>query len=141
MVRGIRGAVTIPANTKEAIREATQRLLQAMVERNHLVLDDLASAFFTATPDLDAEVPARAAREMGWTAVPLFCMQEMAVQNGLPRCIRVMLHVNTNKHSHEIQHVYLGEAASLRPDLVQGGTEDGRRDATSGHRGTEGTRS
>lgn len=141
MLRGIRGAVTVPANTKDTIREATQRLLQAMMQRNHLVADDLASVFFTATPDLDAEVPARAAREMGWTAVPLFCMQEMAVQDGLPRCIRVMFHVNTDKKPHEIQHVYLGEAASLRPDLAQGGMNDGRRDAPPGHRSTEGTRS
>lgn len=140
MVRGIRGAVTVTANTKEAIREATQRLLQAMVQRNQLAIDDLASAFFTATEDLDAEAPARTAREMGWTAVPLFCMQEMSVQNALPRCIRVMLHVNTDKQPHEIQHVYLGEAAGLRPELAQGGTDDGRRDVASGHRGTEGAR-
>lgn len=122
MVRGIRGAVTVDSNTMEAIRKSTQRLLTEVVEQNQLVLDDIASVFFTGTTDLDEEVPARAAREMGWTAIPMFCVQEMMVKDGLPRCIRVMLLVNTDKQQHEIQHVYLGEAARLRPDLSQGDT-------------------
>lgn len=130
MVRGIRGAVTVDANTRKAIREATQRLLKMIVEQNHLALEDMASVFFTGTKDLDVEVPARAAREMGWTAIPMFCAQEMAVQDSLPRCIRVMIHVNTDKTQQEIQHVYLGEAVRLRPDLTQGG-EDGGSDGTS----------
>ena len=122
MVRGIRGAVTVDSNTMGAIRESTQKLLTEIVEQNRLVLDDIASVFFTGTTDLDEEVPARAAREMGWTAIPMFCAQEMMVKDGLPRCIRVMLLVNTDKKQHKIQHVYLGEAARLRPDLSQGDT-------------------
>ena len=121
MVRGIRGAITVDSNTKDAIREATKRLLTVIIERNHIAFEDIASVFFTGTTDLDEEVPARAARNMGWTSVPMFCMQEMMVKDGLPLCIRVMIHVNTNKQQQEIQHVYLGEAARLRPDLAEGG--------------------
>lgn len=124
MVRGIRGAVTVDANTVEAIREATQRLLKTIAERNGLAPGDIVSVFFTGTTDLNAEVPARAAREMGWHAVPMFCMQEMRVRDSLPRCIRVMLHVNTHKSQDEIYHVYLGDAARLRPDLSQGSIEE-----------------
>jgi chorismate mutase len=141
MVRGIRGAVSVESNTVEAVREATQGLLRIMVERNGLQLEDIASAFFTATADLDAEVPARMAREMGWTQIPMLCVQEMAIKDGLPRCIRVMLHVNTDKTQKEIRHVYLGAAARLRPDLDQGGSEDGRRDEPTRHGGAEGARS
>ena len=140
MVRGIRGAVTVDSNTAEAIQEATKRLLTAIIECNQIRLEDIASAFFTGTTDLNVEVPARAARDLGWTMVPMFCMQEMMARDSLPRCIRVMLHVNTDKTQDNIQHVYLGEAASLRPDLVEGG-HDGGRNASAGHGGTEGTRS
>lgn len=122
MMRGIRGAITVEANTAEAIRSATQKLLNTLVEWNALPLEDIVSVFFTATTDLDEEVPARAARELGWTSVPLFCMQEMATKNGLPRCIRVLAHVNTEKSQQAIKHVYLGEAVRLRPDLAQGGS-------------------
>jgi chorismate mutase len=140
MVRGIRGAVTVDSNTAEAIQEATKQVLTSMVECNQIRLEDIASAFFTGTTDLDVEVPARAARDLGWTMVPMFCMQEMVVKGSLPRCIRVMLHVNTDKTQEDIQHIYLGEAALLRPDLVGGG-KNGSGNASSGHRGTEGTRS
>ena len=121
MVRGIRGAITVDSNTKAAIREATECLLSVIVERNQIHLEDIASVFFTGTSDLDEEVPARAARDMGWTSIPMFCMQEMMVEDSLPLCIRVMIHVNTNKQQLETQHVYLGKAARLRPDLTQGG--------------------
>ena len=118
MVRGIRGAITVDSNTKAAIRDATKCLLSAIVERNQIPLEDISSVFFTGTTDLNEEVPARAARDMGWTSIPMFCMQEMMVKDSLPLCIRVMIHVNTNLHQSEIQHVYLGGAARLRPDLT-----------------------
>ena len=117
--RGIRGAVCARANETDAILAATQRLLERIVAHNDLQADDLASAIFTATPDLDAAYPARAAREMGWTRVPLLCMQEMNVVDTLPRCIRVLIHWNSDRAPDDIRHVYLGEARALRPDLVK----------------------
>ena len=115
--RGIRGAITVDANKQEMILAATRELLTHIVEANDLDVDDVASAVFTATPDLDAAPPARAARELGWTGVPLLCMQEMAVAGALPRCIRVLIHWNTERRQDQIRHVYLKEARVLRPDL------------------------
>jgi chorismate mutase len=117
--RGIRGATSVKANTPDAILTATRRLLEQIVAANHLHPNDIASAIFTATPDLDAAYPARAAREMGWVRVPLFCTQEMNVTGSLPRCIRVLLHCNTNQPPDRIRHIYLGDAQALRPDLVE----------------------
>jgi chorismate mutase len=90
-----------------------------VVAANDLSVDDVTSVIFTATPDLDAAYPAHAAREMGWADTPLLCMQEMAVAGSLPRCIRVLIHWNTNHSPHEIRHVYLGAARALRPDLAK----------------------
>jgi chorismate mutase len=116
--RGIRGAITVDANQQEMILAATRELLAHIVEANDLDVGDVASAIFTATPDLDAVPPARAAREMGWSSVPLLCMQEMAVAGALPRCIRVLIHWNTERPPDQIRHVYLGGARVLRPDLI-----------------------
>jgi len=93
-------------------------LLEHIITTNALDVTDIASVIFTATPDLDAVYPAVAAREMGWTDIPLLCMQEMAVQGSLPRCIRVLLHWNTDHAQADIHHVYLGEARALRPDIT-----------------------
>ena len=123
MVRGIRGATTAEANTREAILEASKELLEAVVEANDVQRDHVASVFFTTTPDLNAEYPAVAAREVGWVDVPLLCGHEMDVPGGLPRCLRVLMHVNTNRAPSEIRHVYLREATALRPDLATDGTE------------------
>ena len=123
MVRGIRGATTAEANTREAILEASKELLEAVVEANDVQRDHVASVFFTTTPDLNAEYPAVAAREVGWVDVPLLCGHEMDVPGGLPRCLRVLMHVNTNRAPSEIRHVYLREATALRPDLAADGTE------------------
>ena len=123
MVRGIRGATTAEANTREAILEASKELLEAVVEANDVQRDHVASVFFTTTPDLNAEYPAVAAREVGWVDVPLLCGHEMDVPGGLPRCLRVLMHVNTNRTPSEIRHVYLREATALRPDLAADGTE------------------
>ena len=118
--RGVRGATTVQANTTETILSATRELLEAMVAANCLVLTDLASAVITTTPDLDAAYPAKAARELGWAEVPLLCAQEISVPGGLPRCIRVLLHWNTERNPSEVNHVYLREARTLRPDLDAG---------------------
>lgn len=120
MVRGIRGATSVTENTREAILEATAELLDAIVEANDIDRGHVASAFFTTTPDLNAEYPAVAARAAGWTDVPLLCGHEMNVPGGLPRCLRLLIHVNTDRALSEINHVYLREAVRLRPDLTSG---------------------
>jgi len=116
--RGVRGAVTVEENSAAAIKAAVRELLEQMVAANALDVADIASVIFTATPDLDAVYPAVAARDMGWTNTPLLCMQEMAVRGSLPRCIRVLLHWNTDRAQADIHHIYLGDARALRPDLV-----------------------
>ncbi len=118
--RGIRGAITVEENTVEAIKAAVRALLEQIVEANAADMADIASVIFTATPDLDAVYPAVAAREMGWNNIPLLCMQEMNVQGSLPRCIRVLIHWNTERPQADIQHIYLGDARVLRPDLASG---------------------
>lgn len=119
-VRGIRGAITAAANEKEAIVDATSRLLSALVAENRLETADIAAVFFTTTPDLNAEFPAAAARRLGWSAVPLLCGHEMSVPDRLGACIRVMLLVNTDLAQDRVRHVYLDKADVLRPDLVKG---------------------
>ncbi len=114
--RGIRGATTADANEPAAILAATRELLERIVEANGIRTEDVASAIFSATPDLDAEFPARAAREMGWRDVALLCTHEMRVPESLPRCIRVLLHWNTAHGPETIRHVYLRGARRLRPD-------------------------
>ncbi|MBC9783111.1 chorismate mutase [Heliobacterium chlorum] len=116
-VRGLRGAVTVEENSREAIGQATRELLTELLDANELQLDDIASAFFTVTPDLNEGFPAYTAREMGWHQVPLMCAREIDVPGALPRCVRVLLHINTTKGQEDMVHVYLGGAAKLRPDL------------------------
>ncbi len=117
LTRGVRGATTVNSNTREAILEATRELLQAMVDENGISLEDLASAFFTSSPDLNAEFPALAARDMGWTHVALLCGHEMTVPGSLNMCLRILLHVNTEKKASDIVHVYLHGARVLRPEF------------------------
>jgi len=114
--RGIRGATTVDENVPAAILEATTELLAELVRANSLDVEDIASAVFSTTTDLDAEFPAVAANTMGWTNVALMCGHEMQVPGSLQRCLRVLLHVNTEKSQHEIVHVYLRGAKVLRPD-------------------------
>lgn len=116
---GIRGATCTRANTPNDIVGEARRLLEAIIAANGVSTKDVASVIFSATADLDAAYPARAAREIGWTEVPLLCLQEMTVTDSLPRCIRVLIHWNTHRAQDEIQHVYLGAARTLRPDLAQ----------------------
>lgn len=114
--RGVRGATVARANTQDAILSATRELLFTMIRHNNIQPDDVASAYFTTTPDLDATYPATAARQIGWFDVPLLCGHEIDVPDGLPACIRILLHWNTSKTPKEIVHVYLHEAITLRPD-------------------------
>jgi chorismate mutase len=117
--RGIRGATTVEANTREAILEGTRELLLQIIEANGLRMEDVGSAIFTTTPDLNAEFPALAARQLGWHDVALMCAHEMSVPEALGRCVRVLIHWNTPKLQHEIVHIYTKGAANLRPERGQ----------------------
>ena len=115
-VRGVRGATTAEANTREAILLATHELLRLMIEANNIQPDEVASAIFTTTLDLNADYPALAARALGWHDVALMCMHEMSVPHGLKQCIRILLHWNTAAAAQDVQHVYIKGAINLRPD-------------------------
>ena len=117
-VRGIRGAIDVQHNQSGEILAAVTRLLREIVAANSFQPEEVAAVYFTATPDLDAVYPARAAREMGWVDVPLMCAQEMHVPGSLEKCIRVLLLWNTEVSPSQVRHVYLGKAAALRPDWV-----------------------
>lgn len=114
--RGVRGATTASANTREEILAATREMLRYIIKANQITVEDVASAFFTTTADLNADYPALAARQLGWHEVALMCAHEMSVPHGLPMCIRVLIHWNTTKTPQEIHHIYLREAVHLRPD-------------------------
>lgn len=119
MVRAIRGAITVENNSAEEILSATEKMLKAIIDENNLKIDDMISMLFSLTPDLDAVFPARAARNMGIVDVPLMCMSEIPIDGALEKCVRILLHVNSDKSLKEINHVYLGGAVVLRPDLVK----------------------
>jgi chorismate mutase len=122
--RGIRGAIAVPANNKTDILAATKKLLTKMAKANKIEIKDIAAILFTTTPDLNAEFPAAATRELGWpSSLALLCGHEMSVPDALPRCLRVLMLVNTEKGPGEIIHVYLGEAKKLKdkPSPVIGG--------------------
>ncbi len=116
-IRGVRGATTVDENSAEAILDATHKLLKAVIEANEIVEDDVASVLFTTTPDLNAVFPAKAARDLGWHRTALMGAQEVDVPDGIPMCIRILIHWNTEKTLDEIQHVYMRGALALRPDL------------------------
>lgn len=117
-LRGIRGATSVEADQPDLILAATGELLEEILRQNEIrEFDDIVSAIFTTTPDLTATFPAEAARALGMKQVPLLCASEIAVPNGLPLCIRVLLHVNCERRPSEIVHVYLREAKRLRPDV------------------------
>ncbi|MNI38168.1 Chorismate mutase AroH [compost metagenome] len=121
--RGIRGATTVSQNEEKEILEATAELLKKVVESNEIVPEDICSVWITVTQDLDATFPARAIRVLsGWDMVPLMCSTEIPVKGGLPKCIRLLIQVNTNKGQREMKHIYLNEAKSLRPDLSVSGS-------------------
>ena len=114
--RGVRGATTADSNSPEEILKATRQLLALMIRQNGIEPDDVCSAIFSTTTDLDAQFPAVAARQLGWLDVALMCVHELDVPGSLRRCIRILLHWNTDKQPDKIVHVYIKEAAGLRPD-------------------------
>jgi chorismate mutase len=114
--RGIRGAITVSENTKEAIVASSKTLLQKLIKANEVEIEDIACILFTTTPDLNAAFPAAGARELGWTQVPLLCGHEMDVPESLPGCLRILVLFNTDKRNEEIIHVYLGDAVTLRDE-------------------------
>lgn len=114
--RGVRGATTAEANTSDAILKATRQLLALMIRKNGIEQEDVASVIFTTTPDLNAVFPAMAARQLGWEHVALMCSHELNVPDSLGRCIRILLHWNTDKSAGEIHHVYIKGAEHLRDD-------------------------
>ncbi len=120
-VRAIRGATTAEENTKEAIFEASIELLSKIEEKNDLKNTDAISIIFTVTPDLTAAFPAAAVRKMGITNVPLLDMAAPDIDGSLKKCIRVMIHINTDKTKEDIKHIYLRGASVLRPDLAEKG--------------------
>jgi chorismate mutase len=119
MIRGIRGATTIPGDTALPILEETEKLVLAMARENDIHPEDVASVIVSTTTDISAAFPAKAVRSIPeWTFVPVMCTHEMDVPGSINLCIRVLMHVNTNKSQRDIKHVYLNEAIKLRPDLV-----------------------
>ena len=117
MCRGVRGATTVENNTRDEILQSTRQLLALMIRLNEIEPENVGSAIFTVTNDLNAEFPALAARQLGWLDVPLLCSYEISVPGSLPRCIRILANWNTDKSQREIRHVYIKEAVRLRPDL------------------------
>ena len=115
--RGVRGAATVQANTRDEVLNVTRQMLALMIRRNDIESADVASAIFTVTKDIDAEFPALAARQLGWIEVPLLCGYEISVEGSLPMCVRVLVHWNTDKPQADIHHVYIHDAERLRPDL------------------------
>lgn len=117
-VRGVRGAITVTENCPKEILAATRELLEEVISKNQLTdFSEIVSAIFTTTPDLNASFPAEAARELGMSQVPLLCASEINVPGGLPRVIRVLLHVNTDQSQAAMQHIYLRDARKLRKDI------------------------
>ena len=118
-IRGIRGAITVTADEPDLILQATRELLEEMLAENkNMRPEDVASAIFTVTDDLSSTFPAQAAREMGWSLVPMLCAREIPVPGSLPKVIRVLVHWNTEMAQNEVTHVYLRDAVKLRPDLI-----------------------
>jgi chorismate mutase len=115
--RGVRGATTADGNTRDEILTATRQLLALMIRINGIEPEQVASAIFSLTSDLDAEFPALAARQLGWLEVPLLCTYEVDVPGSLRKCVRVLVHWNTDKPQDQIRHIYVKDAERLRPDI------------------------
>ncbi|HKJ69902.1 MAG TPA: chorismate mutase [bacterium] len=116
MCRGVRGATTVESNDRQEILDRTEELLRQMIESNGIEPEHVGSVIFTTTPDVNAEYPALAARKLGWYDQALLCGHEMNVPGGLQNCIRILIHWNTTKDIHEIQHTYINGAEVLRPE-------------------------
>ena len=118
-IRAVRGAVQLIIDDREEMHREVSALLGEMLQSNDLSTDSVISALFTVTPDLTSEFPAAAARQAGWSEIPLMCAVEIAVPGSLPRVVRAMVHVESDRTRSEITHVYRGGAKALRPDLAQ----------------------
>jgi len=118
-VRALRGATTVDADTREQVEERVAELLAEMLSRNAVIHEDLISMFFTSTDDVTSMFPATAARGVGMGDVPLLCSQELRIDGGTPRCIRVLVHLNTEQAREHLHHVYLRGASGLRDDLPE----------------------
>ncbi|HHW49719.1 MAG TPA: chorismate mutase [Clostridiaceae bacterium] len=118
-VRAIRGATTVESNSHDEIINETKELLLKIVEENNIVQEDIISIIFSVTRDLDAAFPAVAARQLGWTSIALMCTNEIDVPGSIKKCIRVLMHINTEKRNSDIRHIYLKGAKVLRPDLAK----------------------
>lgn len=120
MIRGIRGAITIKENSAEEISLATERVVKEVIKENDILPNSVASVLISVTDDVNAGFPAKVLRQLdGWKYVPVMCMREIPVPGSLPKCIRVMFHVNTDINQEQIKHVYLEGAQVLRPDLFE----------------------
>ncbi len=120
MLRAVRGAITVDENTQEDILQGVQALLVAILKANHISQEDVVSAIFSMTQDLNAVFPAAGARLLGWSDIPLFGCVEVDVPGSLSRCIRVLIHYETQAERSQVQHIYLRDAEALRPDLTGG---------------------
>lgn len=118
-VLALRGAITLEVDERTHLLERVERLLTEMIERNALSHDDIISILFTATSDVHSVFPAVAARQLGLGDVPLMCAQELTIEGGMPLCIRVLMHVTTERPRGELRHVYLEQARTLRDDLPE----------------------
>lgn len=117
MLRGARGAIQIESNTRESILDGALKLVLALVEENGISSENVSSVLFTVTPDLNAAFPAEVRTQIGWNLVPFLCGQEIPVPGSLQRLVRILILFETDRSQNQIRHLYLGEAASLRPDL------------------------
>jgi chorismate mutase len=120
-MRALRGATTVDVDDAALLADATQELLRELIERNALGVPQVISVYFTTTADLTSAYPAEAARAMGWAHVPMLCAAEQPVRGTMPRCVRVLLHVEVPDGAPAARHAYLRGAASLRPDLDEAG--------------------
>ncbi len=118
-LRAVRGAVQLDVDERVHLVSSVAELVKAVLDENGLAPDDLVSVLFTATPDIHSEFPALAARQTGLGAVPLLCAQELDIDGAMPRVVRLLAHVETDRPRDEIKHVYLRGAAALRRDLAQ----------------------
>jgi len=115
--RGVRGATTVCENSADEIEKSARELLALLIRANGIEPDDVASIVFSTTPDLNASFPSIAARQFGWNDVAMMCVHELDVPDALPCCLRILIHWNTTKPASEIKHVYIKDAASLRPEF------------------------
>ncbi|RAP38137.1 chorismate mutase [Candidatus Marinamargulisbacteria bacterium SCGC AAA071-K20] len=117
-IRGLRGATTVKTNAQEDILKGTKELLGVLFENNDITVEDIASIFFSVTKDLDAVFPAKAAREMGLVHTPMLCLNEINVSDSVNFCIRILLHVNSEKKQSDFKPIYLNDAIKLRPEFA-----------------------